>query len=357
MDPVRLTSQFTPAPSSLFTASAPSDCHWAVFAIELVQQAKAVTERIFALTGPASPAAREYQLRKVFEEIEVYSVDPRGDWDQELSIQQGKRAIDNQLTHHGDIALRQAVFVVYSWVKNLSPLVSMNREWTSAVTASLAPTVTALKHANRHLAMLEALKNLEGKHYGVRASKGGHARHARPSNKDTTLLLSTMVKGLLYNNPNWEKRDRTEVADKLAERIFAANYEYQLLDISSLKDLQAELRDIVHSLREKQQRASEHQSRRRGLAYSLRHEFPRIEKNQQLEGEAALTQGRIEGVRTVLIQQLQLRFGELPKEIEAFMSQLSDLDALQQYLVRLPNAKSLEDIVPYQPEGETNQAN
>ncbi|WP_458526181.1 hypothetical protein [Onishia taeanensis] len=348
MDPVRLTSQFTPAPSSLFTASAPSDCHWAVFATELVQRAKAVAQRAFALTGPASPTAREYQLRKIYEEIEVYSVDPRGDWDQALSIQQGKRAIDNQLTHHGDIALRQAVFVVYSWEKNLSPLVSVHRDWTSAVTASLVPMITALEHANRHLSMLEALKNLEGKHYGVRASKGGHARHARPSNKDTTLLLSAMVKGLLYNNPNWEKHDRTEVADKLAEHIFAANREYQLLDISSLKELQAGLRDIVHSLREKQQRVSERQSRRHGLAYSLRHEFPRTEKNQKMEAEAALTQGRIEGVRTVLIEQLKVRFGELPEEAEKYLSQLSDLDVFQQYLSRLTKAQSLTDVIPNQ---------
>ncbi|MBZ9557329.1 hypothetical protein KGQ96_04535 [Halomonas coralii] len=353
---MRLTSQFSPAPSSLFTTSAPPDCHWAVFATELVQRARTVAERVFALQGPASPAAREYQLRKLFEEIEARTVDPREDWEQALSIQQGQRAIDEQLIRHGEIALRQCVFVVYSWEQNLSPLVFLHGDWTSAITASLAPMVTALEHANRHLAMLETLKNLEGKHYGVRASKGGHARHARPSNKDTTLLLNTMVKGLLYNNPNWEKRDRTEVADKLAEHIFAANREYQLLDIFSLKDLQAELREIVHSLREKQQRVSERQSRRRGLAYSLRREFPRTEKNQRLEAEAALTQGRIEGVRTVLIEQLILRFGDLPEAVETFMSQLRDLEVLQQYLARLPEAQSLEDVVPHESPLKTHTA-
>lgn len=342
------TSQFTPTLPSLFSVSAPPDCHWAAMATDLVHRARQVTERVFALQGPTSPAAREYQLRKIFEEVESRTVDPREDWNQALSIQQGKHAIDEQLIHHGEIALRQTVFIAYSWEQNLSPLVFVYGDWTSAVTASLAPMVTALENANRHLAMLETLKNLEGKHYGVRASKGGHARHARPSNKDARLLLNTMVKGLLYNNPNWEKRDRTKVADELAERIFAANKEYQLLDISSFKDLQAELRDIVYALRNKQQRVSERQSRRRGLAYSLRHELPRTEKNQQLEAEAALTQGHIEGVQTVLIQQLQLYFAELPEEAEAFISQLNDLDILQQYLSRLPKAQSLTDVIPNQ---------
>jgi len=107
-------------------------------------------------------------LQSVYERMEIQ---PHQDKKVDLTIRQGKVAIGEQLTEHADAALQQAVYVKLVHDNHL-PLQSVPGA-AAAYELCLQDMITALMRANRHLAMLEALKNLEGKHYSVRGAKGG----------------------------------------------------------------------------------------------------------------------------------------------------------------------------------------
>lgn len=64
-----------------------------------------------------------------------------------------------------------------------------------------------------------------------------------------------------------------------------------------------------------------------------------------MDVDAARTLGRIEGVRTALALQLQMRFGELPVSAIETLEAADNLDQLQAYLERLTEARSLDDVM------------
>lgn len=133
----------------------------------LLTQAKNVVQQVFDLRGIAPPAQMQH-LQSVYERMEIQ---PHQDKKVDLTIRQGKVAIGEQLTEHADAALQQAVYVKLVHDNHL-PLQSVPGA-AAAYELCLQDMITALMRANRHLAMLEALKNLEGKHYSVRGAKGG----------------------------------------------------------------------------------------------------------------------------------------------------------------------------------------
>ena len=140
----------------------------------LLTQAKNIVQQVFDLQGIAPPAQRQH-LQTLYERMNRFEIQPHQDTQVDLTIRQGKVAIGEQLTEHADAALRQAVYVKLVHDNHL-PLQSVPGA-AAAYELCLQDMITALMRANRHLAMLEALKNVEGKHYSVRGAKGGHAKN------------------------------------------------------------------------------------------------------------------------------------------------------------------------------------
>lgn len=310
----------------------------------LLAQAANVAQCVFDLQRTA-PTVRTQQLRMLYEMMESFEIQPHQDKHVDLIIRQGKVAIEKQLSEHADAALRQAVYVQFVHDNRL-PLQSSPGA-AAAYELRLQDMITALMLANRHLAMLEALKNLEGKHYGVRAAMGGHAKNQQPSSKMTSQLVHAMIKGMLYRNSNFKKRDKTDAADEMATRIFKANSEYEMLDIANIDDLKYQVRNILFELARNGMRGTRRQADRLQLGYSLRHSFPKrdSEEARQMDLDAARTLGQIEGVRTVLTLQLKQRFGELPGSAIETLEAANNLDQLQTYLERLTEARSLDDVI------------
>lgn len=164
-------------------------------------------------------------------------------------------------------------------------------------------------------------------------------------------LIHAMVKGMLHKNPSLNKRDKTNLADEMALRIFKANNEYEMLDITNLDDLKHQARNILFELNRTEMHGSRRQADRLQLGYSLRHSFPKrdTEETRKMDVDAARTLGRIEGVRTVLALQLEQRFGELPGSAIETLEAANDLDQLQTYLERLTEARSLDDVIQSSP--------
>ena len=311
---------------------------------ELLTHAKNVVQQVFDLLRVAPPEQRQY-LQTLYERMESFEIQPHQDTQVDLTIRQGKVAIDKQLSEHADIALRQAVYVKFIHDNHLSPQSAPGA--ADAYERRLQDMIRALMLANRHLAMLEALKNLEGKHYGVRAARGGHAKNQQPSSKMTSQLIRTMVKGMLYNNPDLANSNKTEVADAMATRIYKANREFEILDITNINDLKHEVRDLLFDFANIGKRGNRRQTDRQRLGHILRHSFPTrdTEDARQMDVDAARTTGRIEGVRTALALQLKQRFGALPGSTIETLETTDDLDQLQTYLERLTEARSLDDVI------------
>lgn len=315
-----------------------------VTATMLLNKTAQVVQHVFDLRGIAQHA-REQTLRSLYERMESFEIQPRQNKQVDLTIRQGQVAIEEQLVEHADTALRQAVYVKFIHDKHLPP------QSTPAPTAAydhyLQEMITALMLANRHLAMLEALKNLEGKHYGVRAARGGHAKNQQPSSKMTSQLIRTMVKGMLYNKPVLANSNKTEVADTMATRIYKANREFEILDITNINDLKHEVRELLFDLANIGNRSNRRQTDRERLGHILRHSFPSrdTEESRQMDVDAARTTGRIEGVRTALALQLKQRFGALPRSAIETLETTGDMDQLQIYLERLTEARSVDDVI------------
>ena len=315
-----------------------------VTATMLLNKTAQVVQHVFDLRGIAQHA-REQTLRSLYERMESFEIQPRQDKQVDLTIRQGQVAIEEHLVEHADTALRQAVYVKFIHDKHLPP------QSTPAPTAAydhyLQEKITALMLANRHLAMLEALKNLEGKHYGVRAARGGHAKNQQPSSKMTSQLIRTMVKGMLYNKPVLANSNKTEVADTMATRIYKANREFEILDITNINDLKHEVRELLFDLANIGNRSNRRQTDRERLGHILRHSFPSrdTEESRQMDVDAARTTGRIEGVRTALALQLKQRFGALPRSAIETLETTGDMDQLQIYLERLTEARSVDDVI------------
>lgn len=235
----------------------------------LVTQAVNVAQCVFDLQRTA-PSAREQQWQTLYESFEIQ---PHQDKQVELIIRQGKVAIEKQLSEHAEAALRHAVYVMFVHDNRLPPQSAPGA--AAAYELRIQDMITALMRANRHLAMLEALKNLEGKHYSVRGAKGGHAKNAAPSGKTAYQLIQAMVKGMLYNNPTSKKQSHADLANEMAVRIFKANNEFQMLDITNLDDLKHQVLNILVEVTQTHLRSSPRQTNRYRLGYSLRHSFPK----------------------------------------------------------------------------------
>lgn len=309
----------------------------------LLAQAENVEKQVRDLQKIALPAHQQH-AQWLYERMESLEIQPSQDQQIELTIRQGKHAIDEQLSKHSEIALRQAVYVKYIYKNHFIPISSLEAAATDHILQNM---INALMLSNRHLAMLEALKNLENKHYSNRASAGGQGKNQQPSNSMKSLLLKSMIRGMIYNDPKFKKLDKTVAADEMATRIFKANKEYQMLDITNLEDLKFQVRNVLFDITRTVTRGSQRQADREQLGYSLRHSFPKqdTEESRQMDLDAARTLGRIEGVRATLALQLKQRFGELPKSAIEKLEATNDMDQLQTCAEQLAEVRSLDDVI------------
>jgi len=312
----------------------------------LLTQAKNVVQQVFDLQGIAPPAQRQH-LQTLYERMERFEIQPHQDKQVDLIIRQGKVAIEKQLSEHADTALRQAVYVLFVHDNHIQPQSASGAVAVAVYEHHLQDMIMALMLANRHLSMLEVLKNLEGKHYSVRAAKGGHAKNQQPSSKMTSQLIRTMVKGMLYNNSDLANSNKTEVADTMATRIYKANREFEILDITNINDLKHEVRNLLFEFANIGKHGNRRQTDRQRLGHILRHSFPTrdTEEARQMDVDAARITGRIEGVKTALTLQLNQRFGKLSSTVIDALEAADDLDQLQTYLERLTEALTPNDVI------------
>lgn len=149
---------------------AASPTHPNVTAAMLMTQAGKITQCVFDLVG-TDVSAREQRLQTLYKQMESFEIQPHQDEQVELIIRQSKAAIEEKLIEHTEAALQQAVYVQFIHDKRLQPQRVLGA--TAAYEYSLQDMVISLMRASRHLGMLEALKNLQGKHYSNRGAKGG----------------------------------------------------------------------------------------------------------------------------------------------------------------------------------------
>jgi len=329
---------------------APSVAAMKQVGIELTRLAREVAEGVFEHVGPSTSQAREARLNKLLSDMECGLILP-DQTIEPIALRQGKAAIAEKRDHHADRALRQAAAVRHIYLKILSPETS---PFINAGDESLVNTFqrmqSALLEAQRHLTALDILKNLEGKHYSQRASKGGHAKPRPASEQDQETLLGVMIKNMLYNDPDAIKRTQgglAEVAHQWAERIFRLNREFQFLDIKSLGRLQSEIHSLLLKRLKAGQGFSDLSIQRHVMATQLRGRYDAFdsEDTARIKAELSYERGFREGAQELLAYLLEKRFGDLPDAAQDMIRAMDRVDDLQRPLDRLLDAASWQDVL------------
>lgn len=214
---------------------------------ELARHAWQVVEQVFERLGVTDAEERDTRLNELFTEMEC------GNYRHEearepIALRQGKVALQQQRDHHADQALRQAVSVQHEYRKGLSPMTAAGMgRFNSSLQHSFQLMQSRLLEAQRHLAALDILTNLEGKHYSQRASKGANQRIRPASEQEHHVLLAAMVKNMLYNDPEVISRHKGSlgaVAAEWAKKLFKLNREYQILDMPR-EQIQADIHSYL----------------------------------------------------------------------------------------------------------------
>jgi hypothetical protein len=316
---------------------------------ELVGHAGQVVERVFEHLGLVDAQERDTRINQLFADMESDGFRP-SEAIEPIALSQGKVALKEQRERHADLALRQAVAVKKEY-QNLSPMTAPGMgSLDSSLQFSFQRMQSCLLEAQRHLAALDILKNLEGKHYSQRARKGGHARSRPASEQDQQALLAVMVKNMLYKNAAAVKRAQSRaeaVAHEWAVRIYEFNCKFQILNISSIDDLQVDIHTLLLKLLKAGQDVSDRNIHRRVMARQLmqsRDAF-RSEETVRIESELIHTRGFIEGVQRTLVYLLEERFGALPDEAVDAIKAIHSVDELQACLDRLPEAVSWQAVL------------
>ena len=215
---------------------------------ELTGHAWQVVERVFEHLGVPDAQERDARIDELFADMENGGFQP-SEAMEPIALSQGKVALKEQRERHADLALRQAVAVKYEYQKGLSPLTAPGMgAFESSLQHAFQRMQSSLLEAQRHLAALDILKNLEGKHYSQRARKGGHTRARPASEQDQQALLAVMIKGMLYNDPGAIKRaqhNAEAVAHEWAVRIYELNRDFHILDIITRDKLEAEILQLL----------------------------------------------------------------------------------------------------------------
>lgn len=317
---------------------------------ELTGHAWQVVERVFEHLGVSDDQTRDDRLQELFTDMELGHYRPK-EVGGPISLNQGKVAIDVQRKHHADQALRQAVAVQHEYQTILAPMTAPGmREFGSGLQLSYQRMQSCLLEAQRHLAALDILKNLEGKHYSQRARKGGHTRSRPASEQDQQTLLAVMVKNMLYKNADTFKRAdsrTTAVAKEWAVKIYEFDCKFGMLNISSLGNLQASIHTLLIKFLNDSQDVSNRHIHRRVMARQLRQrkDTLRSEEADRIEAELVYERGFREGIQGVLLYLLEERFGELPEEALEVIRVMQRVEEMQACLDRLPEMSTWQAVL------------
>tara|TARA_R110001599_G_scaffold75618_1_gene207444 strand:- start:8017 stop:8718 length:702 start_codon:yes stop_codon:yes gene_type:complete len=215
--------------------------------LELVGHAKQVVERVFEHLSVTDAEEHDARLNELFTGMEFGDSRP-DEAGEPIVLRQGKVALQQQRDHHADQALRQAVSVQHEYRRGLSPMTAAGMGgFNSSLQYSFQLMQSRLLEAQRHLAALDILTNLEGKHYSQRASKAANKRIRPASEQEHHVLLAAMVKNMQYNEPDVVSRHKGNldaVAAEWAKKLFKLNREYQILDMPR-EQLQADIHSYL----------------------------------------------------------------------------------------------------------------
>ncbi|MBY6207464.1 MULTISPECIES: hypothetical protein [Halomonas] len=317
---------------------------------ELTGHAWQVVERVFEHQGLSSAQERDARIDELFADMESGGFRP-SEAVEPIALSQGKVALKEQRERHADLALRQAVAVRYEYQRGLSPLTAPGMgAFDSSLQHAFQRMQSSLLEAQRHLAALDILKNLEGKHYSQRARKGGHTRARPASEQDQQALLAVMIKGMLYNDPGAIKRaqhNAEAVAHEWAVRIYELNRDFHILDIITRDKLEAEILTLLLKRLKAGQDVRDRHIHRRVMARQLRQRRDafRSDGAARMEAELVHERGFREGVQGVLVYLLEDRFGELPDEAVEAIRATHHVDDLQACLDWLPEAVSWQAVL------------
>lgn len=317
---------------------------------ELTKHARQVMEQVFERLGVPDLQKREDRIGRLFADME-HGVFRPGEEVEPIALSQGKVAINEQRERHADHALRHAVAVEYENEKILLPLTVPNMgDFEAGLHSAFQRMQASLLEAQRHLSALDILKNLEGKHYGQRAQKAALSRTRAASDEDQQTLLAVMVKNMLYKNADVFKRAQSRtgvVAHEWAVQIYDLNSKFEILNVTSLDDLQADIHTLLLKSLKAGKNINDRGIHRQVMARRLRGMQNALSNEEagEIEAELAHKRGFCEGVQSVLGYLLEQRFGELPGEALEVIRSIDRIDDLQSYLDLVPEADSWKAVL------------
>ena len=316
----------------------------------LAKHAWEVVVRVFDHLGVSDQEKREAWIERLLAEIRDSGFRP-GKEVEPIELRQGEVQIKEQRERHADLALRHAVVVYNEYEEGRAPVTRPPEgQLDKRLELTFQRMQSSLLEAQRHVTALDILNNLEGKHYSLRARKGGQARSRAPSKYDHEAILAAMVKGMLYNNPdsiNRAKSDVEGVSHEWALKIYNLNREFEILDITSRETLKAEIQSLLIKRLKLGQDVHDREAHRRAMLFQMwrsRDEL-RSEETDRMDSDLALERGIREGVKGVIEYLLRKKFGELPDEARDEIYAMNHAEDLQACLDRLSGAASWQEVL------------
>jgi hypothetical protein len=113
----------------------------------------------------------------------------------------------------------------------------------------------------------------------------------------------------------------------------------------------------LHALLHHRRPQGEQATWRREIVASVERQELRaeVEVMGQTIAESLIEQGLERGQRKVLLHQIQTKFGEVPEDLEAWLSGLSDPALLERLADEVLRAETLEQLQAYRTEGARRQ--
>ncbi|MDR5900327.1 hypothetical protein QC823_15265 [Halomonas vilamensis] len=260
-----------------------------------------------------------------------------------IKLQQGKTAIVQQREHHADSAMSQALLVRRDYHDTF--LHKQNADCAALdndLYASFQRMQRALLEAQRHLAALDILSDLENNLFSERARKGGHAQVRPAAQKEQERLLDAVVKNMMYNiyhDGNYKKSaSKKEVTDYLTAMIFWLNQQARFLKIETVDDLHS---DIQTSLNKRKAPGEDSHF----VKGSMRRPIQMHETLMRMQDKLMYEHGVLKGGQDVLVCLMKKRFVALPEEAREAIDSVPHFEDLQPYVDRLLDAQSWRDVL------------
>lgn len=260
-----------------------------------------------------------------------------------IKLKQGNKAIVRQRELHADSAVSQALRVWPDYRDTFLHKHNAKRaELDSDLYASFQRMQRALLEAQRHLAALDILDDLEKNLFSERARKGGHAKVRPAAQKEEQRLLDAVVKNMRYNirhHGNYNKRANNEqIAWDFTKKIFEINEQTGFLKFKSIEDLQAQVQTSFNKLKP----SSEDAHFAKG---PMRRPLQLNEPLRRMEAELRDERRVLEGGQDVLVYLMEQKFKVLPDEAKKALDSVSRFEDLQPYVDRLLKAESWQEVL------------